>query len=68
MASGGRRSTNRRPKGDKDENADKAQAKRFKETARALEVDESGDMFERTFRKVVPAKRASGAFNKRSES
>lgn len=35
---------------------DPEQSKRFIETARELETDESGEAFERTFRKVVPAK------------
>ena len=35
---------------------DKPQSERFKETARALEADESGNLFERMFRKVVPSK------------
>lgn len=35
---------------------DKEQSRRFVETARKLEADESGKAFEREFRKVVPAK------------
>jgi hypothetical protein len=34
----------------------KEQFKRFVETARELEVDESGKEFERAFKKVVPPK------------
>jgi hypothetical protein len=33
------------------------QSERFKETARELDVDESGQAFESAFRKIVPAKR-----------
>lgn len=40
-------------------NTDKVQSERFKETARRLGADESGEAFERTFRKVVPPRRAS---------
>jgi hypothetical protein len=36
----------------------KEQFKRFVETARKLDVDESGKEFERVFKKVVPPKRA----------
>jgi hypothetical protein len=32
------------------------QSERFKETARELGVDESGETFERVFRKVAPPK------------
>lgn len=35
---------------------DKDQAERFKETARELGVEESGEVFERGFRKIVPPK------------
>jgi hypothetical protein len=35
---------------------DKAQSERFIETARELDVDESGAEFERAFRKIVTAK------------
>jgi hypothetical protein len=37
----------------------KEQFKRFVETAREHEVDESGKEFERAFKKVVPPKRVS---------
>ena len=37
--------------------AEKPQSERFKETARTIEVGESGNLFERMFRKVVPPKR-----------
>jgi hypothetical protein len=36
---------------------EKPQAKRFKETARQLGVDETGKTFEQAFRKLVPPKR-----------
>lgn len=35
---------------------DKEQSERFKETARQLGVDESGEHFEKTFRKIATAK------------
>jgi len=38
----------------KKEKPDKEQAERFKETARKLDVDESGKEFERVFKKIVP--------------
>lgn len=38
---------------------DKPQSERFKETARALEADESGNLFERMFKKIVPPKKAA---------
>ena len=37
----------------------KEQSKRFIEKARELEADETGEEFERTFKKVVPPKRAN---------
>jgi hypothetical protein len=37
--------------------SDKRQFERFVETARKLGVDESEEAFDRTFRKIVPAKR-----------
>jgi hypothetical protein len=33
---------------------DKRQSERFRETARALECDESEETFERAFKKIVP--------------
>jgi hypothetical protein len=36
---------------------DKAQSERFIETARELGADDSGEKFERAFKKVVPPKR-----------
>lgn len=38
--------------------AKKDQLQRFKDTARALGADESGEAFERAFKKIVPAKEA----------
>ena len=35
---------------------DPAQSKRFVETAREIEADESGDAFRRAFEKIVPPK------------
>ena len=37
--------------------AEKPQIERFKETARQLECDETGEAFERAFAKIVPPKR-----------
>jgi hypothetical protein len=37
--------------------SDKGQSERFKETARELGVDESGQIFENHFRKIAKAKR-----------
>ena len=34
-----------------------AQSRRFKEAARAIGADESGETFERAFRKIVPPKK-----------
>jgi hypothetical protein len=36
---------------------DKEQAERFKETARRLGVDETGEKFERDFKKIVPPRK-----------
>lgn len=35
---------------------DKAQSERFKKKARELEADETGDEFERAFKKIIPPK------------
>jgi hypothetical protein len=43
-----------KPKGPK--NTDKKQFERFKETARKMESDESGEAFDRVFNLVVPAR------------
>jgi len=42
----------------KPKKTDKRQFERFKETARAIGVDESGKTFEDAFRKIVPPKTA----------
>jgi hypothetical protein len=61
MASGDRASTGRKPKKGAKAKGEKLsqeeQSERFKETARELDADESGEAFERTFRKIVPQKR-----------
>jgi hypothetical protein len=46
--------TGKRPKPRK--KPDKEQAERFKETARALGADETGEAFERAFTGIVPPK------------
>jgi len=38
---------------------DKDQAERFKNTARQIGADETGEAFERAFEKIVPAKKPS---------
>jgi hypothetical protein len=38
---------------------DEEQSEQFKQTARKLGVDESGESFERAFKKLVPPKRRS---------
>ena len=38
---------------------DRAQSERFKEKARELEADESGEAFERALKKVLPEKTAA---------
>ena len=47
------------PKRKEPELPPKEQFKRFVETARELEVDESGEDFERAFKKAVPPKQIS---------
>jgi hypothetical protein len=37
--------------------SEKEQSKRFKETAREVGADESGNAFERAFKKLVPPKK-----------
>jgi hypothetical protein len=44
----------------KPKKTDKKQSERFKETARKLGVDESGETFERAFRKIVPQAKTAG--------
>lgn len=46
------------PKRKQPEPDPKEQFKRFVETAKKLEVDESGKDFEKAFKKAVPAKKA----------
>lgn len=46
------------PKRKGPKNTDKEQSERFKETARMLDVDESGKLFESATRKVLPPKKA----------
>jgi hypothetical protein len=56
MASGDRPNTSRKPKGVKKEKlSQKEQSERFKETARELGVDETGEAFEKAFKKVSSA-------------
>jgi hypothetical protein len=46
---------------------DKAQSERFIETARKLGVEETGEEFERTFKKIAPPKtRSSGQIPSKS--
>jgi hypothetical protein len=48
-----------KPKGKKNPvKDDLTQAERFKETARQLGVDETGRLFEDSFRRIVPPKKA----------
>jgi hypothetical protein len=44
--------TTKKPKPD-----DEKQSTRFKRTAREVEADESGEMFEKAFRTAVPSKK-----------
>jgi hypothetical protein len=44
------------PRKTKTKLTDKEQSERFKEAARIAEADETGDTFERVFRKLVPPK------------
>jgi hypothetical protein len=46
-----------KPKSKDKKNTDTEQSERFTETARRLEVDESGKAFERAFTKLVPPKK-----------
>jgi hypothetical protein len=39
---------------------DPEQSKRFVETAREIEADETGEAFRRAFEEIVPAKRPGG--------
>jgi hypothetical protein len=47
-----------KPKPKSQRNTDTAQSERFKETARNLGADESGETFERVFSKIVQSKRS----------
>jgi hypothetical protein len=44
--------------------ADKEQARRFAEAARKIGADESGEAFERAFKRIVPAKRPAAVTEK----
>ncbi|WP_156465198.1 hypothetical protein [Mesorhizobium sp. Root552] len=57
MASGDRPDTGRKPSGKKAKKlSQKEQSERFKETARKLEIDESGNEFEAVVRRILPKK------------
>lgn len=45
-----------KPKPEKDA-SEKPQSERFKETAKKLEADKSGNLFERALRAIVPPKK-----------
>ena len=47
---------------------DKEQSRRFVETARELEADETGEAFERAFKKAVPPKVPGATGNPSQES
>ncbi|RWF40867.1 MAG: hypothetical protein EOS65_14475 [Mesorhizobium sp.] len=60
MASGDHQSTDRKPPGKKAEKlSQKEQSERFKQTARELEADETGTVFERAMAHVLRKKKAS---------
>lgn len=55
MASGDRPNTARKPPGKKTGKlSQKEQSERFKEAARELEADESGESFERAIARILP--------------
>lgn len=54
MASGGRRDTGRKAESDK-KTDEKSQRERFIETAQKLEVDDSGEDFEKALKRVLRA-------------
>lgn len=57
MASGDHPDTSRKPSGKKTTKlSQKEQSERFKETARELDVDESGDDFDAALRRILPKK------------
>lgn len=59
MASGDRANTSRKPSGKKaGKLSQKEQSERFKETARTLESDETGEAFERAVEQIIPKKSA----------
>lgn len=61
MASGDPQNTARKPTGKKaKELSQKEQSERFKETARQLEVDESGEAFEQAIDRLLPQKPDGG--------
>ncbi len=58
MAKAGTKPTKPKPK---KKLSDPEQSERFKQTARKLNADESGKLFEQTFKKAVPVKRPGRA-------
>ena len=55
MVSGDPQNTSRKPSGKKGKRlSQKEQSERFRETARTLEVDESGEAFESALRRIIP--------------
>jgi hypothetical protein len=60
MASGDPPNTSRKPSGKKATKlSQKEQSERFKEAARALDVDESGESFDRAVEKLFPVQKAN---------
>ena len=58
MVSGDPPNTARKPSGKKAKPlSQKEQSERFKETARELNVDESGEAFEKAMQKVLPGRK-----------
>jgi len=57
MASGSQANTNQGRKKSGVKRDDKEQSKRFIETARKLEADESGEKFDRALKKIIRPKR-----------
>lgn len=47
---------------------DKEQSRRFVETARELEADETGESFERAFKEIVPPKTGTTRSKQKSDS
>ncbi len=54
-------------KGGKGAKADPAQVERFKEAARRIGADETGEAFERAFEKIAKSRRTGPSRGKRSE-